>query len=203
MISVITGDIINSRKSEPRLWIRLLKEELNTLGKSPGDWEIYGGDSFQLRIDDPLNALLVAIRIKAAIQLLKPLNLRAAIGIGDITYRSKKVSECNGTAFINSGEKFNLLKKEKQKLAIKSEWPDFDCTINLCLRLGMITMDRWSVVSAETVVKALSNPSASQEDIGKMLKVKQSAVSNRLARAHFDEILEINELYKNKLKSLI
>jgi hypothetical protein len=203
MISVITGDIINSRKSDPRLYLKLLKEELNEFGKSPGYWEIYGGDSFQLQIDDPLNAVIVAIRIKAAIKLLKPLDVRIAIGIGDISYRSSKITECNGTAFINSGEKFKRLKKEKQKLAIKSEWQDLDEILNLCLKLGMIAMDRWSVVSAETVALALSEPQASQEDLGKMLKIKQNAVSNRLARAHFDEIMEINELFRNKLHSLI
>lgn len=203
MISVITADIINSRKSEPLIFLRLLKKELNEFGKSPRDWEIYGGDSFQLRIDDPLNAVLAGIRIKAAIKQIKPLDIRLAIGLGDITYRSNKITECNGSAFINSGEKFKKLKKEKQKLAIKSKWQDFDEIMNLCLKLGMIAMDRWSVVSAETVSLALSDPKASQEDLGKILNIKQNAVSNRLARAHFDEIMEINELYTNKLNSLI
>jgi hypothetical protein len=203
MISVITGDIINSRKSSPDLWLKLLKDELNTFGKSPGCWEIYGGDTFQLRVDDPLNALAAAIRIKAVIKLLKPLDVRLAIGIGDISYKSKKITECNGPAFIHSGEKYKTLKKEKLKLAVRSDWPDFDATINLCLRLGMITMDKWSVNSAEMVALALSHPQDSQAGLGKMLKIKQNAVSTRFSRAHFDELMELNEFYKNKLKVLL
>ena len=192
MISVITGDIINSRKSSPDLWLKLLKIELNASGKTPDFWEIYGGDTFQLRVDDPLKALTAAIRLKAVIKLQKPLDVRLAIGIGDITYKSKKITECNGPAFIYSGEKFKTLKKEKQKLAVKSEWPDFDTTINLCLKLGMIAMDKWSVNSAEMVALALSYPQDSQADLGKMLKIKQNAVSTRFSRAHYDELMELN-----------
>ena len=203
MISVITGDIINSRKSSPDLWLRLLKAELNASGKTPDFWEIYGGDTFQLRVDDPLKALTAAIRLKAVIKLQKPLDVRLAIGIGDITYKSKKITECNGPAFIYSGEKFKTLKKEKQKLAVKSEWPDFDTTINLCLKLGLIAMDKWSVNSAEMVALALSYPQDSQADLGKMLKIKQNAVSTRFSRAHYDELMELNELYKNKLSALL
>ena len=203
MISVITGDIINSRKSNPNVWLKFLKAELNTFGKSPGYWEVYGGDTFQLRIDDPLKALTAAIRLKAVIRLQKPLDVRLAIGIGDITYVSKNITECNGPAFIHSGEKFKTLKKEKQKLAVKSGWPDFDSTINLCLKLGMIAMDRWSVNSAEIVALALLHPQASQAELGKTFKIKQNAVSTRFARAHFDELMELNELYKNKLSALL
>lgn len=203
MISVLTGDIINSRKSSPELWLKLLKNELNTFGKSPGYWEIYGGDTFQLRVDDPLKALTVAIRLKAVIKLQKPLDVRLAIGIGDITYKSKKITECNGPAFIHSGEKFKTLKKEKQKLAVKSEWPEFDTTINLCLKLGMIAMDKWSVNSAEMVALALSSPNHSQAELGKILKINQNAVSRRFSRAHFDVLMELNELYKSKLSVLL
>jgi hypothetical protein len=203
MISVITGDIINSRKSSPDHWMKLLKGELNTFGKSPGCWEIYGGDTFQLRVDDPLKALTAAIRLKAVIKLEKPLDVRIAIGIGDITYKSKKITECNGPAFIHSGEKFKTLKKEKQKIAVKSSWPEFDTTINLCLKLGMIAMDKWSVNSAELVALALSFPNDSQAELGRSLKINQNAVSRRFSRAHFDELMELNELYKTRLTALL
>ena len=203
MISVLTGDIINSRKSNPDLWLGLLKSELNLSGKSPAYWEIYGGDTFQLRVDDPLAALLKAIRLKAVIKTINPLDIRLSIGIGDITYKSERITECNGPAFIYSGGKFKTLKKEKIKLAVKSSWTDFDTEINLCLRLGMIAMDRWSVNSAEVVSLSLAHPEASQADLGSMLNIKQNAVSARLARAHLSEINEINELFINKLIKLL
>lgn len=204
MISVLTGDIINSRKIAPGLWLELLKSELNPLGKSPEYWEIYGGDTFQLRVDDPQEALLTAIKIKASVKTVRTLDVRIAIGIGDINYRGERITESNGTAFIYSGEKFNLLKKEKQKLAVKSPWSDFDIMVNLCLKLGLIVMDKWSVNAAKAVRKSLTYPEASQSDLGKMLgNIRQNAVSSRLARAHFDELMELNELYKNRLITLL
>jgi hypothetical protein len=64
-------------------------------------------------------------------------------------------------------------------------------------------MDKWSVNSAEMVALALSYPQDSQADLGKMLKIKQNAVSTRFSRAHYDELMELNELYKNKLSALL
>ena len=204
MISVLTGDIVNSRKSKPDCWLDLLKLELNSIGNSPLYWEIYGGDTFQVRVEDPLNALFTAFKIKSVIKTVNHLDVRISIGIGEMSYQSERITECNGSAFIYSGEKFNLLKKEKQKLAVKTMWPQFDEMINVCLKLGMIAMDRWSVNAAEVVSLALSHPLASQSELGKYLgNIRQNAVSSRLSRAHFDELLEINKLYKSNLLSLL
>jgi hypothetical protein len=202
MISVITGDIINSRRVATRLWQTVLKEELGKLGTSPETWEIYRGDSFQLEIADPAAALINAIKIKAAIKSKGKIDIRMSIGLGEKTHDAAAVTESNGSAFINSGDKFELLKKEKQNLAIKSDSPKFDKEINLYLKLCLITMDRWTANSAEIVNLAIENPNKSQEELGKLVGIKQTAVSLRLNRAHFAEIIEVNEMYKNKLEEL-
>jgi hypothetical protein len=204
MISVITGDIINSRKVSATNWLNHLKQELNHSGPGPEFWEIYGGDTFQFRVDDPQQAFLAAIRVKTIIKIVKPLDVRIAIGIGDINYKSERITESNGTAFIHSGEKFAQLKKEKQTLAVKSPWPDFDATINLCLKLGMLLADNWSLKSAEVVNIKLLHPDASQDELGTLLgNLKQNAISARLSRAHYDELMEVNQLFINKLKVLL
>ena len=204
MISVITGDIINSRKTPPENWLGLLKSELNSYGNSPASWETYGGDTFQFRVDDPHKALLAAIKLKAAIKMVKSLDVRLAIGIGDITYQSERITECNGPAFIFSGEKFSRLKKEKQTLAVKTAWPEFDRTMNLCLRLSTIFMDKWSLKSAEIIHLRLCNPEASQEELGQLLgNLRQNAVSTRLSRTHYEELKDLNELYQEKLMQLL
>lgn len=203
MVAVITGDLIRSRKVSPDLWLNKLKMQLKPLGKSPFFWEIYGGDTFQLRIDDPLQALITAIKIKAGIKTVKSVDVRMAIGIGEISFDAKKVTESNGTAFVNSGEKFELLKREKQNLAIKSQWAEFDIEMNLYLRLGLFIMDKWTVNGAEMVGLSIANPTTSQEKLGKKLGIKQNAVSNRLKRTGFDAIMELNSLYQSKLRKLL
>ncbi len=203
MISVITGDIISSRNMATNVWQPVLKEELTKFGKSPKTWDIYRGDSFQLEIAEPATALINAIKIKAALKSKGKVDIRMSIGLGEKTHNEAKITESNGSAFINSGDKFELLKKEKQNLAIKSDSPKFDREINLYLKLCLITMDRWTENSAEIVNLAIENPNKSQEELGQMIGIKQTAVSLRLNRAHFVEILEVNEMYKSKLEELL
>jgi hypothetical protein len=204
MISVITGDIVNSRKVPTTIWLNHLKPELNHYGPGPEFWEIYGGDTFQFRIDDPLQAFIAALKVKTIIKKVKPLDVRLAIGIGEMNYKSDRITESNGTAFIHSGEKFGQLKKEKQTMAVKSPWPEFDTTINLCLKLGMLLADNWTLKSAEVVNLKLLHPDASQDELGTILgNLKQNAISTRLSRAHYDELMEVNKLFINKLKALL
>ncbi len=202
MIAVITGDVINSKKNAPRVWLTPLKKELNRIGKTPKTWEIYRGDSFQVVINKPEDALLVALKIKASLKAVKGINVRMAIGIGKRTYNAPKVTESNGSAFVSSGEKFEMLKQDKQNLAIKSDSAEFDNDMNLYLKLALIAMNNWTVNTAEIVSVAMENPDKSQQQLGQMVGIKQSAISTRLRRAYYEEIMEVNEMYKSKLKLL-
>jgi len=202
MIAVITGDVINSKKNAPRIWLTPLKKELNSIGKTPKIWEIYRGDSFQVVISKAEDALLVAMKLKASLKAVKGINVRMAIGIGKRTYNAAKVTESNGSAFVNSGEKFEMLKQQKQNLAIKSDFEQFDEEINLYLKLALIAMNNWTVNTAEIVSVAMENPDKSQQQLGQMVGIKQSAISTRLRRAYYEEIMEVNEMYKFKLKLL-
>lgn len=199
MVAIITGDIIHSAKVDPKKWLARLKSVLHTIGRSPAAWQIYRGDSFQLMIKDPRDALSVAILIKAALRSVRPLDVRMAVGIGTINHRAAKITESNGTAFVHSGEKFESLKVEKQNLALRSPWPDFDEEINILLRLGLIVMDNWTTPSAEMVRDALLIPGISQEELGRRAGIRQSAVSRRLKRACFDEINALIDRYKTQL----
>lgn len=201
MRAVITGDIINSRSSSD--WLDSLKRELERLGSRPADWEIYRGDAFQIFINDAADALANAILIRAAMKAENGMDVRMAIGIGDVDHRAANVLESNGTAFVNSGQKFELLKKERQNLAVKSPSDIFDRDINLILKLASIAIDGWTVSSAQAVHAALIAPEISQQQIGEQLGIKQNAVSGRLKRAFFDEIKDVIGIYRIKILELI
>ncbi len=157
----ITGDIINSRNTDPQQWIPILKSVLNNYGLEPLQWEIYRGDSFQLEIH-PEEALLAAIYIKSCIRNIEGLDVRLAIGIGEKSYSSEKITASNGSAFVNSGECFEGLKKSI--LAIKSPFYDFDTQINLCLDLAQLTMNSWTQKSSEIVKISIENPNSTQKN---------------------------------------
>jgi len=201
MTSIIIGDIINSRKLSTKKWLVPLKQFLANQGKSPKDWEIFRGDQFQLEVKNPEEALLIAIQIKALMKSIK-LDARMSIGLGDKTHNAKKISESNGSAFINSGELFENLKKEKNTLAIKSGNAIFDYEVNLMLRLALLTMDNWLPQSSEFVLVAIKNQSFSQEQIGEILNINQAAVSRRKSRSQLDLILEFDTFYREKIKNL-
>lgn len=201
MISIITGDIVNSRKKKSIIWIDNFKKLLHTFGKSPLDWEIFRGDEFQIEIKNPEDVFYVALQIKAYFRSIN-LDVRMSIGLGNKDYKSKKISESNGTAFARSGEVFETLKKQKINLAVNSGIIDFDLEINLVLRLCLTFMDNWLVQSAEFVQVAIINQKLSQEEIGTILGINQAAVSRRRKRANFDLLLETDKLFRLKVRNL-
>ena len=201
MIAIITGDIVNSRELSSKIWIDGLKKLLNTFGKSPIEWDIYRGDEFQLEVKNPEEALIIALQIKSYFKTTK-LDVRMSIGFGDMTYKAKKISESNGSAFFRSGEVFEKLKKQKINLAINSGNDAFDAEINLMLRLGLTFMDNWLVQSAEFVLTAIENPSLSQEEMGVKLGINQAAVSRRRKRTQFDLVMEMDNYFRNKIKNI-
>lgn len=197
MVAIITGDIINSRKQESELWLEPLKVLFQELGKSPEKWEFFRGDSFQLEIENPLDALKWAFRIKATVKCIKELDVRMAIGLGRTSYQGTRISESNGEAFIYSGETFDLL--HKNTLGFKSSWSDFDRDLNLCLMLLMMSIDKWTQAGAEIAKVYLQNTELSQAELGDILGLKQNTISDRFNRAHLHEVMSVENWYREKL----
>lgn len=203
LTSVITGDIIQSRLKENPVWLPKLKNVLSKEGKTPKTWEVYRGDSFQVEITDPGAALQTMLRIKATIKSIKALDVRMALGIGKKSFSSNRVVESNGEAFVFSGETFETLQSEKRTLAVRTPWVDFDRHMNVCLRLASILMDDWSPSSAELVALLINHPNLSQKALARRLHISQPAVSDRQNRAHYDAILELERLFREKITTLV
>ena len=199
MIAILTADIINSRKLPSKKWMDAFKAFLNTFGKSPNDWEIYRGDEFQIEIKNPEDALLIAVQIKSFFKSIH-LDVRISLGFGDKTYKTRKITESNGSAFIRSGQKFETLKKQKLNLAILSDNTTFDEEFNLMLKLSLSFMDNWLQQSAEFVLVAIQNPTLSQEEIGIKLGISQAAVSRRQKRANYELVKELDLYFRKKIK---
>ncbi|MEX2513221.1 MAG: transcriptional regulator [Cyclobacteriaceae bacterium] len=202
MIAIITGDIVGSQSVTPEIWLQVLKTELGSWGKSPLTWELYRGDSFQLKIPDISQALEAGIKIKAAIKSIDPLDVRMSIGLGEENYKAKKLLESNGTAYVNSGEGFEALENTKQNILIKSPSESFDREINMMLKLGLKIMDRWTATSAKMIHLAILYPKKTQKQLGQLENISQHAVSARLSRADFDVIQEFQNYFMYRVKNL-
>jgi predicted XRE-type DNA-binding protein len=202
MTSVITGDIIKSRAVKNQsIWLDELKYALKTLSLDASQYEIYRGDSFQLEYPEYPKSFEAAIYIKACIKTIKGLDVRLSIGIGNKTYSGNSVSESNGEVFQFSGETFETLKKEKQNLKIRTKSNQLNEELNLYFKLALIAMDRWTVNSAEIVKLSIEHPNVIQSELAKLINISQDAVSKRQKRAHLDEILELDALFRTKISA--
>ena len=205
MTSVITGDIIHSTQyTDPNIWLTPLRSALSMLSSDTKYWEIYRGDSFQIEIRDFLTSFEKAVYIKACIKCIKGLDVRLAIGVGKKSFEGEKVTESNGEAFQFSGETFESLKKEKINLKIKTPNEVLNQELNLYFKLALIAMDHWTVNSAEIVKLGLvEHRDKLQKELAQIVGINQEAVSKRLKRANFEEILELDLMYREKISTLM
>ena len=199
MRAVLTGDIIDSRRADnPQEWIDILKNTLNQFGKSPLNWEIYRGDSFQLEIDANA-AFKAAFQIKAAIKSISGLDVRLSIGLGQTDFQANAVTLSNGSAFVNSGRAFDQLKDKKRNLILSSDNPDLSDDLNMTLQLAEALLSHWTRSSAEAINHILRKPGISQIELSKILGITQPSVSSRLRVAHADELLALIDYYSHRI----
>ncbi|ROH99725.1 SatD family protein [Chryseobacterium daecheongense] len=201
MIAVITGDIINSQHADTEVWITRLKNLLENWGSSPLAWEIYRGDEFQLKckIDDVFWHFLA---IKSLIKSQENLDVRIAIGIGEENFSSEKITESNGTAYVNSGRLLNDLKNDGHTVAIKTTNDTVDRDLNILLKWSSKDFDNWTMATAEIIHEMIMKKDITQEDLAKKFAISQSSVSQRLKRANYDLIVETNQYFKKKISEL-
>lgn len=202
MIAILTGDIINSAAYPEVPWMEQLKAYFSKKGAPPGDWEIFRGDEFQLKVP-VIDALQTAIYIKALIRSNPGLDVRIAIGLGSENRIAERISESNGSAYQRSGRTFSYLKKKKSNLRITTGQPEFDETWNLILALSLNFMDHWSSVSAEITTLSLNHPNRSQEALARQLNIKQSAISQRRKRARWKLLKAVLDHYEKQIHKLL
>lgn len=199
IVAVITGDIVNSRLVEVSQWLPKLKETLNKYGSTPKTWEVYRGDSFQLRLP-AVQGYIAALHLKATIKQYKNLDIRIAIGLGELSYTGQKVTESNGEAFQYSGDAFDNL--NKRTLAIRGVDDSDVYAIQTMFDLAMLTANNWTVTVAQLIKMYIENPDKQQQEIAQLLNKSQSTVSETLSRSGYDEIIAVQTYYKQLIDQL-
>jgi hypothetical protein len=201
MIAIITGDIINSQKSESELWLPQLKNLLGSWSSTPENWEIYRGDEFQLKssVDEVFSKSML---LKSLIKSFENLDVRLAIGIGNEVFLSEKITESNGSAYVNSGRLLAEIKAQGKTLVIQTENDKVNRDLNILFKWASIDFDNWSTATAEIIHQLLRNSDFTQDDLAKTLSISQSSVSQRLKRANFDLIQETDQFFRKKITEL-
>jgi hypothetical protein len=103
--------------------------------------------------------------------------IRLAIGVGEISFKSKQVITSDGSAFQASGPYLDALVKSGEIISIAGteeftgEWQVHSSSLNFLIQ-------HWSIQQAEAVYLQLRD--LTQEAIAKKLKIKQPSVYYRL-----------------------
>jgi hypothetical protein len=122
--ALLTCDIVNSTKLSAAKE-KKLKAALNEI-LSGCKVEYYRGDSFQILVDNPENALQLALLCRlAAINLyndnkIQIADVRISIGVGTVKTPIKTLSTAKGEAFILSGRMFDTIAKTNQRIIIST-----------------------------------------------------------------------------------
>lgn len=206
MKGVITGDVVGSTKINdfgklPKLINDLITEI--SLCCTKCKVEISRGDSFQVLVEDPKQALLVALLIRAGFRKSsidlgnKDLDVRLSVGIGEVSYMDEKIGQSNGEAFILSGHGFDNLTKA-QRLSVQT----FSDSINSELKVETAFVDdivsNWTHLHGEIMYQSLLTD-ATQCELAEKLGTSQQNICKRLCCAKE----KLVRLYLNRFYSLI
>ncbi|HKK89209.1 MAG TPA: hypothetical protein VJ917_10185 [Saprospiraceae bacterium] len=198
-IAVITGDIIHSTQIQGNEWVNNLQLVLEKEGQQERDWTIFGGDAFQLKVTNPAYAISRAIFLYAEMYGKYDIQLRQAVGIGKVEHDSGKLATSNGTAFRYSGRGMDNI--GKKKLIVMSESVGFDRLAGTMLALATKIMDDWTSRMAYIFYTKMSHPNKTQKELAKILKVRQSVISESLSRSGFKEIYGMMHYFEQELTS--
>jgi DNA-binding XRE family transcriptional regulator len=204
MLTIITGDIVNSRSVTPEVWLNPLKELLTEISYSENDWDIFRGDSFQVSVQAK-DAFRIAVLIKTVIKMnsSNKIDVRMAVGIGENDSRVDKVSEATGQAFEYSGELLDNLTQVDVHLGIKTPWKEIDEEFNMMFKLALIVLNSWTVNTSEVAHELFKNPGITQTELAKKFDLAQSTINARIKRGSVYEIIELETYFRKRISEKI
>lgn len=119
--AVITGDIVGSTLLSKAELRKLMKDFDSIL--SVNQYEFFRGDSFQVYIKEPGNALETVLQMRTAAVRISPkdfaCDVKASVGLGEVKLAVKILNTTTEEAFVLSGRALDKL-KSPQRLAFAS-----------------------------------------------------------------------------------
>ncbi len=203
--AVITADIVNSTRLSKAETKKLMKNLLALL--QPHKYEFFRGDSFQVYIKSPADALSLLLQIRTAAMKLPTetsmpvADIRASIGIGAVKPPLKDLRTASDEAFILSGRTFDKM-KPGQRLTITCN--EKNQTANLGLGVVAQFIDylfqrlttRQASVVAELLVKR------TQTETARKLKKSQATIHKHIQSAGWPQIEKLLTDYQLLIDSI-
>lgn len=187
---IITGDVVKSTSipiEDRALLLDALTSALNSIQSSYAlRYEIFRGDSVQLIVDHPSEALLVALLLRSGIKgetpagTKTPWDIRLSIGIGHVEFIGESLGVSDGEAFRLSGRGLDMIGKDR--LCVITPWEDINDELSASIPYVDSLVTNWTVSQSKVVFAALKEDKTIM-DIGAALGQSHQNVSKQLIAA--------------------
>ncbi len=203
--SIITADVVNYTKISQKPEVNLINNFIEWTKEasivSEVKYEIFRGDSFQCIIPNLNHTLKICLLNRAYFLRLSKnqngLDLRQAIGIGEISSLEKTLSRSDGEAFRYSGRSFDEMNKKGNRLVFRSSYPEIDAEMNTSFTLLEAIIQGWTSTQAEVFFYKLQGKK--EKEIAGLLNISQPAVNKHLKAVSWSA----NESLLNRFEEII
>ena len=199
--AVLTGDIVNSTRLSPTQEKRLF--DLLARFAAKHKHEFFRGDSFQIHMDDPRDALHMALICRSlAIGLTENgerYDVRISIGIGEVNLPVKNLGIAKGEAFLLSGRNFDDL-GDTRRLTISCGNEIADIGLEVIADYLDNIYQGMTSKQAELITNLLRG--TTQQQMAVTLNKSKSTVSQLAASGRWPEIEKLLQQYKNMIEKL-
>jgi hypothetical protein len=201
LAAILTGDIVNSTGLSPAQEKTLF--ELLKLFAAEYKYEFFRGDSFQIYVDDPKDALKMALVCRSlAIGLTENderYDVRISIGIGEINLPIGNLGMAKGEAFLLSGRRFDDLGDDRRlSIGCGNELADIGLEViadYLDNIYGGMTGKQADLITS--LLRGMT-----QQQVSVTLNKSKSTVSQLAAAGRWPEIEKLLEQYKRIIEKL-
>lgn len=216
MKAVITADIVDysgldSGKADEVLDVlHSLFGELRSVRSNVFEgFSVRRGDSIQGEVSDVRDSLRVALLLKTVINRISfgqgkkrksPVNVRIAIGVGEVSSERDTVGQSFGEAYLFSGRLLDSMKKSKRVLAAKTQDEEVNRELDTEFRLLEVIMNNWKITSADVLYLTLSG--LDEKQTASRLGISQSAVNQRKRSAGWNAVNALLTRYEELMDKL-
>ena len=196
--AVITADIVNSTGLPPDTIRKLMKQLQGKL--EPNVHEFYRGDSFQVLVKSPLEALSLLLQLRLIALRMSPersmpvTDVRASLGIGMVKTPVRSLKTATDEAFVLSGRSFDKMRPD-QRLVIQAS--EKNGTTNIGLRLLAHFLDylfrRLTSKQAAVVYELIQKKN--QVETARRLKKSQATVHKHAQSSGWPEMEKLLQEY--------
>lgn len=198
--AVITADIVNSTRLKSAEVKNLLTAITKTLASLKH--EFYRGDSFQVYVRNPQEALqwiLLCRAIAISISETAQCDIRASIGLGNVITPVRNLSTAKGEAFVLSGRAFDLMSQVDKRLFIainnSEEKKIYEIALDLIATFTDTIFKKMTAKQAAVIAELLKGKT--QQEIADQFKKSKSTISQLVNTAGWSEIESVMAKFEN------